>query len=108
MRDMYTTSMLQQENREYCGFGAVSRESRCYGLSPAFLDSDTGRVLPSRFSDGRLAQVHVLDGLPEDVVVTRGGSGRVVAVKGSIVAGFVRDGQFYTREEAAREVAGFC
>lgn len=108
MRDIYTASTLQQENREYCRFGAVSWQNRCYELSPAFLDSETGRVLPSRFSDGRPAQVHVLDGLPDDVVVSRNGGGRVVAVKGSIVAGFVRDGRFYTREEAAQEVARLC
>ena len=108
MRDMYTASTLRQENCEYRGFGAVSWQNRWYGLSPAFLDSETGRVLPSRFSDGRPAQVHVLDGLPDDVVISRSGAGRVVAVKGSVVAGFVLGGRFYTREEAAREVARVC
>jgi hypothetical protein len=36
--------------------------------------------------------------------VTRAESGRVIAVKGSLVSGFVRLGRFYTRDEAAAGV----
>ena len=48
---------------------------------------------------------HVLDGLPNEVVVSRAESGRVTAVKGSLVSGFVRFGRFYTRDEAAAAVS---
>jgi hypothetical protein len=58
-------------------------------------------VYLSRFADGRVAPVHLLDGLPAEVVVSRYPSGRVAAVSASVVAGFVRGGQFYTREQAA-------
>jgi hypothetical protein len=49
-----------------------------------------------------LAPIHLLSGLPPEWVVTRDAAGGVSAVKPSIVAGFLRDGRFYTREEAAR------
>ncbi len=59
----------------------------------------------SRFTTGEPAPFHLLDGLPDEVVAARGASGRVEAVRPGVVSGFVRDGEFYTREEAARRVA---
>jgi hypothetical protein len=58
----------------------------------------------SRFLDGNPAPVHLLDGLPDDVVVSRSESRQVTVVKGSLVSGFVRFGKFYTRDEAAAAV----
>jgi hypothetical protein len=37
--------------------------------------------------------------------LSKDGNGRITAVKSSVIAGFVRGGRFYTREEAAQEVA---
>jgi len=65
-----------------------------------------GRVYLSRFADGRRAPIHVLDGLPGELVTTRDGAGRVAGTVDSIVAGFVRRGQFMTRDEAARGIDG--
>jgi hypothetical protein len=39
--------------------------------------------------------------LPDHLILARGPSGRAVAVKASIVAGFIRWGLFYTRDQAA-------
>ena len=47
----------------------------------------------------------MLDGLPDAVIVRRNRSGKVTAVRGSIVAGFLRDGRFYTREQAVDYLA---
>ena len=75
------------------------------GFRPAFLDFATCTVYLSRFRDGRAAPVHLLEGLPEEVVLIRDGAGRVVATKSSLIAGFVRGGFFYTRAAAARAAA---
>ena len=77
--------------------------SRWRAFRPAFRDAETGCVYYSRFADGRSAAVHVLDGLPDEVVLARTPGGRVKALKGSVVAGYVCEGSFYTREEAMRE-----
>lgn len=53
-------------------------------------------------ADGSIASIHLMDGLPENLVVARSASGRVAAVKGSIVAGFIKEGHFYTREQVAQ------
>jgi hypothetical protein len=49
--------------------------------------------------------VHLLDGLPDDLVVHRTAEGRVTAVKHTLVSGFLRAEQFYTREQAAQFLA---
>ena len=96
-----TPARLADENTAYRGKGGRSQENRREGFRAAFLDTDTGLVHQSRFADGRPAPLHLLDGLPDSVVVQRGTGGRVLEVKASIVSGFARAGRFYTRDEAA-------
>jgi hypothetical protein len=98
--------LLERENRRYAGSGARSEENRGLGFRPAFLDTATGCIHPSRFRDGRPAGCHLLDGLPAEVVVARDPAGRVRQVKETIVSGFVRGGRFFTRDEAAAWIAG--
>lgn len=97
-------TVLQDQNKRYMNTGGRSQENHSEGFRPAFSDTSTGVVYPSCFADGRLAPMHLLDGLPKDVVLERTTSGRVIAVKDSIVAGFIRAGQFYTRAEAAAAI----
>lgn len=46
---------------------------------------------------------HLLEGLPNELVLTRCPNGGVATVKAAVVSGFVRHGRFYTREEAASQ-----
>jgi hypothetical protein len=100
-----SVAALAGENRRFRGTGGVSRENRSLGFAPAFRDSRTGGVYLSRFASGAIAPVHLLDRLPDALVLSRSASGRVIEARTSVVAGFVRDGRFYTREEASRAVA---
>jgi hypothetical protein len=93
---------LRQENAAFAGTGGVSRGNASLGFRPAFLDPTTMTIYPSRFADGRLAPLHLLDGLPDEVVIDRLPSGRVVATKASLISGFERGGFFYTRRAALR------
>jgi hypothetical protein len=101
MQAILTKTVLQRENRRFRGTGGRSEENRGEGFLPAFLDAATQTIYASRFPDGRPAPFHLLDGLPDEVVVRRNPSGRVKKVKASVLSGFVRQGRFYTREEAA-------
>ena len=92
---------LAAQNQRFACTGGVSAENRTQGFRPAFFDTDDNRIHIARFADGRLAPMHVFDGLPGDLVVRRTHAGRVVAVKSSLVSGFVRENQFFTREQAA-------
>lgn len=97
--------VLGRQNREFRGTGGRSEENWGAGFQPAFLDTETRTVYPSRFRDGLRAPIHLLDGLPEALIVARDAVGRVAAVKASIIAGFAREGRFYTRDEAAQCMA---
>jgi len=102
---MMTESKLTVENSRYCGTGGVSSGNRGAGFRPAFMDAGTRAVYLSRFADGRIAPFHILDGLPDDLVLARRTGGRVAAAKPSLVSGFERAGVFYTRDEAAALIA---
>src|SRR5437667_2525773 len=102
---MMSELRLEQENVVFHGTGGRSQENGSSGFLPAFFDVQTETIYPSRFADGRPAPFHMLDGLPEEVVVTRSASGRAATVKASVISGFIRDGLFYTREAAAAAVA---
>jgi hypothetical protein len=98
--------VLDGQNIAYGGTGGVSQNNRGAGFVPAYQNTATGETVLSRFADGRPAPVHILDGLPPDWVAGRDATGHVCRAHEAIVAGFWRDGAFYSRAEAARLVAG--
>ncbi len=102
MKSLMNKKRLERENQVHAGTGGRSSANAGLGFAPAFLDFATCTVHPSRFANGRPAPFHVLDGLPEEVVVMRSPCGRVVAAKATLMSGFVRGGFFYTRAAAAR------
>lgn len=100
-----STERLEHESAAHAGGGGRSEENRGLGFRPAFFDFASQKVYLSRFADGRLAPIHLLDGLPEEVIVDRSATGRVLRVRASLVSGFERNGLFYSRKAAARAVA---
>ena len=102
MKRLMTEALLQEENEVHAGTGGRSQENACQGFRPAFMDFATQKIYLSRFADGRLAPVHLLDGLPDEAVADRSASGRITAAKATVISGFVRNGFFYTRAAAAR------
>ena len=104
MKRVLNEKVLKRENVVHEGTGGRSQANSGLGFRPAFYDFATQRIYPSRFADGRLAPFHLLDGLPDEVIVDRLPNGRVVSAKATLISGFVRDGFFYTRTAAARAV----
>ncbi|MEE9423143.1 MAG: hypothetical protein V3V50_08305 [Gammaproteobacteria bacterium] len=102
---MLTDKQLKQENIHYQGSNGVSQQNHCSGFTPAFCDVHTGRTELSRFSNGNLAPLHLIEGLPKEWVEKRDALGNVMAIKASVIAGFIKQGCFYTREEAIADVA---
>ncbi len=105
MPRVMTTSRLERENRRYAHSGGVSENCCGQGFRPAFVDRATGILYLSRNPNGTVAPFHRLDGLPAEVIEARDPTGRVVAVKPSIEAGFERGGVFYSRAQAADAVS---
>jgi hypothetical protein len=92
---------LARENQDFTGTGGVSNENRSLGFLPAFCDTETGTVYISCNKDGTQAVIHMLDGLPEALITERDQQNNIVSVKSSVIPGFVKDNEFYTREQAA-------
>jgi hypothetical protein len=105
MKRLMNARLLKQENVAHAGTGGRSEGNCGFGFHPAFLDTGTFSIYLSRFADGRPAPFHLLDGLPDEVVLVRSASGRVLAAKPTLVSGFERNGFFYTRTAAARAAA---
>ena len=93
-------SALRVEIIRFRGTEGRSQGNAHLGFLPAFRDRTTGMIYRSCFGNGKAAPFHLLDGLPEQLVVKRSRQGRVVAVKSSVISGFLRAGLFYTREQA--------
>lgn len=100
-----TELSLRDENVLFEHTRGVSRNNGQLGFVPGFRLGATGELARSRYADGSPAQVHVLDGLPEDWIVGRDAAGHVTSTRPGLVSGFIRDGCFYTREELARAAA---
>jgi len=95
---------LRQENIRFRGTGGISRNNRSCGFRPAFLDTLSGRTYISRFANGAPAPVHLLEGLPAELVVS--GEGQALRIRATVISGFVLDGCFYTRDQAAHYALG--
>lgn len=101
MENCLSGAELANENRRFAHSGGISENNRTAGFVPAYRDENSGIVALSKSADGRLAAVHVLDGLPDEWIATRDDLGKAVSLINGIVSGFYRDGRFFTREEAA-------
>ncbi len=97
-------STLSEENAQYAGTGGISQLNHQYGFVPAFQCTDECSTEISRFGNGKPAPFHTLDGLPQAWIAERSPDGKVLSVRSSVIAGFVRQNRFYTREQAARAV----
>jgi hypothetical protein len=70
------------------------------------LDQATGCTYASIFAGGTAAAMPLLDGLPECLIVRRSRAGKVTAVHGSVVPGFLRGGEFFSRQQASEQLDG--
>lgn len=93
---------LQKQNLQFKNTNGVSANNHNKGFLPAFRDEETGRVELARFRDGSCAQMHLICGLPRDWALEFDEAGSITRIKSSVVAGFCRDGEFFTRDEAIK------
>ena len=101
-RGILSRQLLRLENQAFAGTRGVSQNNNGMGFVPGYCDTQTGETIISRFADGRPCPVHTLDGLPVSWIALREASGRVLSAREGVIAGFLLDGCFYTRAQAAR------
>ncbi|MEN8178891.1 MAG: dihydroorotase [Pseudomonadota bacterium] len=95
---------LEEENARFADSPGISINNRDQGFRPAFQDMRTGFCMISQFADGRPAPIHILDGLPEEWIEVRESNGQAIRACPQIISGFVRNGCFYTRDEASQVI----
>jgi hypothetical protein len=105
LRGVLTELSLRDENALFELSRGVSQNNAHLGFVPAYLNTATGEQVRARFADGSPAPVHLLDGLPETWVSARDSEGHVTRTCSGLISGFIRDGRFYTRDEASRAAA---
>jgi len=98
------SQQLINENKCFQNTGGVSHRNKQYDFIPAFLDFETGAIYISSFSSGEPAPIHLYDGLPAGLIISRNAANKPIKVKQTVVSGFVHEGQFYTREQAMNAV----
>jgi len=91
---------LINENNYYHNTGGVSEGNRQYNFIPAFLDFETGAIYISTFTNGEPAPIHIYDGLPAELVISRNAVNKPMKIKQSVVSGFLYNDRFVTREQA--------
>ncbi|WP_299181159.1 hypothetical protein [uncultured Neptuniibacter sp.] len=96
-------SRLERENEVYAGSGGISQNNRTKRFLPAFKNSLTGEVVLSRFANGTTAPFHLIDALPNTWIDQIDEQRR--ELKEHIISGFVRQGQFFNRQQAADLIA---
>ena len=94
--------VLAQENQIYAGTGGISQGNRSHDFVPGYLDTESGETAVSCFADGQPAPIHLLEGLPETWILERNVDGEVLQIKKGVIAGFIRNERFYSRNQAAR------
>ena len=92
---------LHQQNLAFRGTTGISQNNAETGFKPAFLDKRTGRIELGRFRNGLAAPMHLISWLPPEWGISWDHQGAITELQPSIIAGFVKEGVFYTREQAA-------
>jgi len=95
-----TLGTLASEVIKFRGKGGVATEVKGLGLKPAFRHEKTGEIFKSLNEEGKESNIHLLEGIPEKYVTERHADGDVIAVSPEIESGFIKDGKFYTRNDA--------
>ena len=99
-----TFGRLNREVKQYRGTGGIASEARSKGFRPAFRDTETGENYESNFKNGQPATIHLLEGLPDQVVLMRDEYGEPIEAKASLEAGFLKGDKFFTRDEAVAAI----
>jgi len=97
-------SQVEQQRSMYDRLGGAVFRDASFGFLPAFLDVKTRETHLSAYQDGEPAVIHMLDGLPGHWISEWGTDGRAIALKSSVIAGFMRNSRFYTINEIMHQL----
>ena len=88
----------------YHQFNGVVFSDISFGFMPAFKNLIDDRIHLSIDHNGDLSVMHLFDGLPESWVGERDELGVALTLRAEIIAGFMRNAEFYTLSEIVNKV----
>jgi len=88
----------------YSQFNGVVFSDISFGFMPAFKNLKTQQIHLSKDQYGDLSIMHLFDGLPDCWVQEQDGQGVALSLKPEIIAGFMRNGEFYTLSEILNNI----
>ena len=92
-------SQLSEQQGAYEKLGSTVFGDAGFGFMPAFMDLDNEETHLAAFENGMPSVVHILDGLPDYWISERDEQGKAVSLRTGVIAGFMRNGSFYTLSE---------
>ena len=75
-----------------------------FGFMPAFKNLNDEQIHLSQDRHGELSVMHLFDGLPENWIKEKDAQGAALTLKSEIIAGFLRNAQFYTLSEIVNDI----
>jgi len=88
----------------YNQFNGVVFSDISFGFMPAFKNLKTQQLHLSKDQNGELSVMHLFDGLPESWIQEKDGQGIALSLKSEIIAGFMRNAEFYTLSEILNDI----
>jgi len=75
-----------------------------FGFLPAFKNLKDQQVHLSRDQNGEISVMHLFNGLPECWIKEKDEQGIALTLKSEIIAGFMRNAEFYTLSEIVNTI----
>ncbi|VAW66992.1 hypothetical protein MNBD_GAMMA09-1452 [hydrothermal vent metagenome] len=93
-----------QQQGIYHRFNGATFSDISFGFMPAFMHLKEQQVHLSKTIDGELSVMHLFDGLPDHWIDEKDSRGKALSLKSEIIAGFMRNAQFYTLSEIIHDI----
>ncbi|MCW9012747.1 MAG: hypothetical protein OQL06_03115 [Gammaproteobacteria bacterium] len=97
-------SQLAEQQGAYDQMSSTIFGAAGFGFMPAFMDLHNKETHLAAYEDGMPSVVHILDGLPDYWISERDELGKAVSLKSGVIAGFMRNGCFYTLNEIINDL----
>ena len=88
----------------YHQFNGVVFSDISFGFMPAFKNLKSQQIHLSQDHNGELSVMHLFDRLPECWIKESDDKGVALTLKDEIIAGFMRNAQFYTLSEIVNNI----
>lgn len=93
-----------QQHVDYYKFNGAVFSDISFGFMPAFKSLKDQQVHLSIDYQGTLSVMHLFDGLPDYWIKERDELGAAITLKSDIIAGFMRNAEFYTLSELMNNI----